>query len=434
MKERDIRILAQDQFISNNTWITGINNNDLIIGPSGAGKTRGYVMPNLLQCSESMVVADTKGMLYREMGASLERRGYRVLLLDFTDLMDSCGYNPLAYIRRDPRTGRYSEQDIMTLSACLVPIESEREPFWEQSARMYLASMTAYVLECLPEEEHTLEYVMHLFREAASPNFGKLFQELGTGDPDSFAYRMYKTYEANKQSERTHASILAFVAEKLNVLSFDGPIRIYSLPDQVDFRALGRERTAVFLTISDTDRSMDRLANLFYTQALHILCDSADNDYPDHQLPVPVRFILDDFATNAVIPDFDRIISVIRSREISVSVIIQSITQLCALYGDARSKTIINNCDNCLYLGGQDVETAQYIGVKANRTAHSILELPLDSAYLFTRGQRCKVVRKFDLTAHPRYRELPEAARGSQDLPAAQPLTAAGYDQEVQYE
>lgn len=134
---------------------------------------------------------------------------------------------------------------------------------------------------------------------------------------------------------------------------------MFSCPQRIDFRSLGREKTAVFLTISDTDRSMDGLVNLFYTQALQTLCNSADKDYPDHRLPVPVRFILDDFATNVRIPDFDKIISVIRSREIYVSIILQSISQLSALYGSGESTTIINNCDNCLYLGGQDVEDCQ---------------------------------------------------------------------------
>ena len=133
---------------------------------------------------------------------------------------------------------------------------------------------------------------------------------------------------------------------------------------------------------------------LFRSQALQGLCRSADRDYPDHRLPVSVRFILDDFATNTVIPDFDSIISVIRSREIYVSIIIQSLSQLEGLYGHAKAMTIINNCDNCLYLGGQDVETASYFSLKMNRTVDTILNLPLDAAILFTRGQRPRRVEK----------------------------------------
>ena len=166
----------------------------------------------------------------------------------------------------------------------------------------------------------------------------------------------------------------------------------------------------MFLTVSDTDRSMDGLANLFYTQALQSLCAAADKS-PGHRLTVPVRFILDDFAANTCIPDFDKTVSVTRSREVSVSVILQSLSQLEALYGHAKALTILNNCDHFLYLGGQDVETATFVSKKANRPVSDILNMPLDSAWLFTRGTPPRQVRKFKLESHPRYRELPESYR-----------------------
>ncbi len=416
MKNRSYRILADGRLMDNNTWATGINNNDLIIGPSGAGKTRGYVKPNLLQCNESLIVADTKGSLIGEVGPVLKRHGYEVINLDFTDMLGSYGYNPLDYVRYDKQRKKYVEQDIMTIAASLVPLESTKEPFWDHAAEMYLASLIGYVLECLPKREHTLEYVSKLFTEMCrekpdKPSQGeRLFDQLGAENPDSFAYQKYRMYRVTTAADRTHACILGILAEKLSPLVYDGPLAMYSKKNRVDFRSLGRKKTAVFLTISDTDRSSDRLVNLFYTQALQTLCRSADRDYPGHRLPVPVRFILDDFATNTRIPDFDNIISVIRSREIYVSIIVQSISQLDALYGPEKAKTIINNCDNCLYLGGQDVETARFISVKANRTADSILNMPLGEAYLFTRGKAPQKVQKFDIRRHERYGELPEAA------------------------
>ena len=223
-------------------------------------------------------------------------------------------------------------------------------------------------------------------------------------------------FKDNKKAERMHESIRGIVAEKLDTLTFDGPLRMYTRPDKVDFAALGCEKTAVFLGISDTDRSSDRLVNLFYAQALHALCVSADKDYPDHRLPVPVRFILDDFAANAELPDFDKIISVVRSREISVSIILQSLSQLSAIYGKDRAKTIVNNCDHILYLGGMDVDTAQYISYLANKIVDSIINMPLDAAYLFTRGARPRMVRKYDLRSHPLYHALRESHREPQDL------------------
>lgn len=409
MKTNNKRILAKNEFISNNTWITGLNNNDLIIGPTGSGKTRNYVKPNILQCNESLIITDTKGSLYSEVAPVLRNNGYNVKLINFNDVKNSCGYNPFDYIHYDAERGKYSEQDIMRIVDCFVPTVSQKEPYWDNAAKQYLTAIIAYVMECLPEEEHTLEYVFKLFCELYTSNFDKLFSELAEENPDSYAARTYKLFENNAKADRTHACIVGILSEKLNGLIFDDALDMYRKKDRINFKDIGKEKTAIFLTISDTDRSMDRMANLFYTQALQELCKSADTDYPNHRLPIPVRFILDDFAANVYIPNFDKIISVIRSREISVSIILQSISQLRGLYGEANAMTIINNCDNWLYLGGQDIDTANIISVKANTPSNNILTLPLDTVYLFTRGQKGKRVEKYQLCDHEKYKELPEA-------------------------
>lgn len=400
--------------MSNDTWKTGLNNNDLIIGPSGAGKTRNYVKPNIMQCNESMIIADTKGSLITEVGPLLEENGYKLIHINFKNLAESYGYNPFDFVRYDKKRKKYVEQDILKISTSLVSETSQIEPFWELAARMYLTSMIAYVLECLPKSEHSLEYVFELFMEMNSGNFEKLFCELEEINPKSFAVKTYKMFKDNKKAEKMNESIRGILAEKLNGLMFSETIRIYNNKQRISFKDLGKEKTAVFLTISDTDRSMDRLIGLFYTQALQVLCDSADMDYESHRLPIPVRFILDDFATNAFIPDFDNIISVIRSREIYVSIILQSITQLAGLYGQDKATTIINNCDNCLYLGGQDIETAKFIGIKANKTTNTILNMPLSDVYLCTRGQEARKVEKYNICEHEKYNELPEANCQSQ--------------------
>ncbi len=226
------------------------------------------------------------------------------------------------------------------------------------------------------------------------------------------AVARYKQYKSMSQAEKMYASIIGILAEKLSVFTFDGASALFNNRNKIDFQKLGREKTAVFLHISDTDRSMDRLAVLFYTQTLQVLCSEADKS-PGHRLKVPVRLILDDFASAAdvCIPDFDKIISVIRSREISVSVIIQSLSQLEASYGHARAATIINNCDHLLYLGGQDVETVRYIATKANKSIHTILNMPLDNAWLFVRGREPQQVQKFALEQHTRYCELSPSDR-----------------------
>lgn len=405
MRNTGHRILAEGQTASNDTWTTGRNNNDLIIGPSGAGKTRGYVLPNILQCSESMIVTDTKNTLCQEVAGMLIQHGYRVLEVNLTDCLTSpWGYNPLDYVRYDRRRGKYSEQDIITIAAALVPIENGHEPFWDLAARMVLESLIGYVLDFLPDEEHTLSSVVKLFQVMGSKQFKRLYDELKEVAPDSFAYARYQMFRSISHADKMYASIQGILAQKLSPLTFDGTKALFDNPQRIDFRTLDQRKTAVFLGISDTDRSMDRLAALFYTQALHTLCNIADHS-PGHRLAVPVRLILDDFAANAAIPDFDKITSVIRSREISVSIIIQSLSQLEALYGHAKALTIINNCDDLLYLGGQDVETARYISTKANKSINTILQMPLDSAWLFTRGEKPQEVRKYRLDSHPLYRE-----------------------------
>ena len=296
------RILSQDCLADNNSHATGLNNNDLIVGPSGAGKTRGYVLPNILQCSESFIVADTKNSLRAETEAVLRQNGYKVLSLDLCG-GPSSGYNPLDYIRLDPKTNRHNEQDIMAVSTALIPIETPRDPFWEFSARIYLESIIGYVLESLPEEEHTMDSVVRLSREIGTGRLSKLMDELAVLDPDSFAARRYSICRDGEKADRTNACVLMFLAEKLAPLDYAGARAMFHNPDKIGLARLGREKTAVFLGVSDTDRSMDRLANLFYTQALHVLCDEADRN-PAHRLNVPVRFILDDFSTNTVIPNF----------------------------------------------------------------------------------------------------------------------------------
>ena len=264
-------------------------------------------------------------------------------------------------------------------------------------------------MECLPENEHNLDSAITLSLQIANGNYAKLIKELEFINPNSLAVKTYNLFKDTCKSEKTLASVLAILGEKFNGLMLNDLLKMYKNENRIDFSSLGREKTAVFLSISDTDRSKDRIISLFYTQALQELCNSADFDYEDCRLPVPVRFILDDFATNAYIPDFDKIISVIRSREIYVSIVLQSITQLNSLYGPDNAKTIINNCDNCLYLGGQDIDTANYMSFKANKSITTILNMPLKEAYLFTRGREPRIVEKYDITQHTKYRELPES-------------------------
>ena len=404
---RGMHILAKNHMFSTDTWETGMNNNVLVFGPTGSGKTRHYVRPNILRSHESMIISDTKGNLCEELGPSLCKRGFTVLNVDFTDLKKGCGYNPLDFIRNE---GRYNEQDILTLCSCLIEDAQKDDPYWTYAARQYLACLIGYVLEVLPQNRHSLREVMHILSLMDADKFAALMEELEMIQPDSTAVLRYKAFKVISRAEKMDASIRGIVSTNLDPLCFDDACALYTKPGRIDFASIGRTRTALFLTISDTDRAMDKLANAFLTQALQILCRSADHDSPAHRLSVPVRFYLDDFATNLYIPDFDRIISVIRSREISVSVILQSLTQLNSLYGEDKARTILNNCDRQLYLGGQDIDTAHYVSQRADRTLGSILSMPLDEAWLLVRGSRPCISEKYDIRALDPDMDLPVSA------------------------
>lgn len=405
MDKNTYRILAKDVKQSNNTHVTHINNNDIIVGPSGAGKTRGYVIPNILQANESMIIADTKGDLANGFSDYLKSKGYKIYVLDFKNTLESCGYNPLENIRYDSERDKYNEQDILKLVKCMAPDLDRKEPFWDEQGRTLLAMLVSYILENIRPEDRNLVSVQKLFSVWNKKSGEKLFAEIQREAPDSFSLTKYKMLRKNFDAEKMNASIEAFTNQALDIFSFEGTKKMITNPDKVDIKAMGREKTALFLNISDTDRSMDKLVNIFYTQALQMLCEEAEK-HPGCRLPVPVRFIMDDFATNARVPDFDNIISVIRSRAISVSIIIQSITQLDGIYGPENARTIINNCDNMLYLGGQDTGTAELVSVKTAYPRQKVLEMKINDALLFTRGKKFRHVKKYDPMDHPEYEKV----------------------------
>ncbi len=312
---------------------------------------------------------------------------------------------------------------------------------------MFLAALIAYTLEALPEEYHTFETVRKLsvimgqereqaaivheadkylrsrvqkeymvkFRKVTDRTdengkdvylmsqaeiadvlgehrrqpytYRHMIDELKERNPDSIAVKIYNTFKATANAEKMYASILGIIAEKLAVVVGNEQVALYRHKKQIDFEEFGKRKMMLFLTVSDSDRTKDVLVNMLYSQALSTLMQCADQN-PKHRLEMPVRLILDDFAAGAVIPDFDNIISVIRSREISVSVIIQSVTQLYDKYGVYKAATILNNCDHMIYLGGQDLDTAEYVARRTNKTLSSIIEQPLNATYLLERGRK----------------------------------------------
>lgn len=397
MRDKTTRILAEGVTVSNDTWESGLNNNDIIVGPSGAGKTRGYLVPALLTADDtSLIVTDTKGVLYHQYAHRLAERGYRVQLLDLTDCAYSpVGYNPLDYIRMDG--DKADEQDVMRVAAALCPIEDSRQPYWDLAARGLLASMVAYAMEAPPLEEAHLGSVSRLYEATMDDAYERLMAELQVTEPRAFAVRQYAPTRAGKDADKTIACTKAILGEKLAVYASEAVERLFTLPERVDFASLRRAKTCLFVNVSDTDRSMDRLVSLLYTQAIQALCNTPEVDGETY---LPVRMIMDDFASGCRVEGFDKVISVVRSRHLYLSVIIQSLSQLEGLYGSACSATILNNADTLLYLGGTDVATARYIGDRANLPVHRVLNMGVDEALLFRRGQAVRRVKRYRPELH----------------------------------
>ena len=392
-------ILTAGRRSSMDSWETGLNNNLLVLGGSGSGKTRNFLMPNLLQCEGSYVVLDSKGRLYEEAGPYLRDRGYKVDRLDFTVMEGTLGYDPLHHVRW--RGGRPLGQDIVAIASTLFPREDMgQDPFWSIAAANYLASYIAYVFEALPDLRWNMASVVDVFERACDGDAPTMFAELERWDPGSYAAALFRRARTTSRAEKMHASIMGIIAATLFPLTFDGALASYRCPDQVDFHALGHERRALFVTMDDMDKSLAPLTSLFVLQAFRSLCAHADADCEGGRLPVPVRFMLDDFA-NLTLPGIDDVLAVVRSREVSCTLVCQTLSQLEARYGEAGANSIAGNCDRQLVLGFQDERTARYFSLRANRTPSALLETPPGSWWYFERGRRGVCEPAYELGKHP---------------------------------
>ena len=386
------RILAQGVTVSNNTTLTGLNNNDLLIGSSGSGKTGGYVIPNLQNLEGSIVVSDTKGQLEKLFRDKFIEKGYKVYSLNLVDTEKSCSYNPLKNIRRD-KDGNYREQDILTLATLLSPTETLQDPFWDRASAGQIAFYIAYCLDALPPEEQTLASVCTLHGIYCQPGGRDYFLKWAAQNPNTYAAKKFSHINAVSQAEKTSGCINEFVSLALSPFNFREADALFGKSDSIDLADLGREKIVLFLNVSDTDTTFDKIVNIIYAQALQMLCHEADHQ-PGGKLRVPVRIIMDDFAASAQIPGFDKIISVIRSRDISVSLVLQSLSQLETMYTAPTAKTIVNNCDHILYLGCQDLDTATFIAHHIGKAPEAVLSIPLSDSIVITKGEKARQAKK----------------------------------------
>ncbi len=394
--DRDMMILAQDQYYSMDSYKTKLNNNVIVVGTSGSGKTRSIVTPNLLQASGSYIISDPKGTLYNTYKGYLIRQGYIVKKLDFTDPKHSARYNFFKYIK--------STQDIVKIAHMLIYQRKgtgHLDPFWDEASQLLVQSVIAYLMEQWTEKEQNLHRLLQMISlsqmegdlEDKKNPLDYLMEDLGKTNKDSYALSMYTKFRV--AANKTLRSILISVNARLGL--FDTPeINELTSSDDIDISSIGKRKTALFVVVSDTDRSLDGLVNIFFTQAMNELCRCADKECKNYVLPVPVRFILDDFATNCKIDDFPRMIASIRSRGISTMLMVQAESQLFESY-EHDGKTIIGNCDTYVYLGGNDVETAKAVAERCDIPVKKILNMPVETNWIFRRGQAPINGKNFDL-------------------------------------
>ena len=415
------------------------NKNILVIGGSGSGKTRFFAKPNIMQLHSSYVITDPKGSLICEVGQLLQRAKYRIKVLNTINFSKSMHYNPFAYLR--------SEKDILKLvNTIIVNTKGEgaqsAEDFWVKSERLFYSALIGYIFYEAPEEEKNFTTMLDMINaseakeddcEFQSP-VDLMFARLEEKDPEHFAVRQYKKFLLS--AGKTRASILVSCGARL--APFDiRELRELMEYDEMELDTLGDRKTALFLIMSDTDSTFNFVIAILQSQLFNLLCDKADDVYGG-RLPVHVRCILDEFANIGQIPQFDKLIATIRSREISASIILQSQSQLKAIYRD-NADTIVGNCDTMLFLGGKEKttlkeiseilgkETIDSFNTSENRgkeishglnyqklgkelmTQDEIATMDGGMCILQVRGIRPFFSKKYDITKHPNYKYLSDA-------------------------
>ena len=409
------------------------NKNVLVVGGSGSGKTRFWLKPNLLQCHSSYVVTDPKGTIVLECGQAMLKNGYKVKILNTINFKKSMHYNPFSYV--------HSEKDILKLVTTLMTNTkgegSGGDPFWEKSERLLLTALIAYLHYEAPVEEQNFATLLEMLNtmqvleddEEYQNPVDLLFEDLGKKKPNSFAVRQYKFYKL--AACKTAKSILISCGARLAPFDIQ-ELRDLTMYDELQLDTLGDKKTVLFLIMSDTDSTFNFLISMVYTQLFNLLCDKADDVYGG-KLPIHVRCLIDECANIGQIPNLEKLVATIRSREISACLVLQAKSQLKAIYKD-NADTIIGNMDSQIFLGGSEPGTLKDLsemlgketidafntsdtrgnspsyGTNYSKLGHELLSrdeiavLDGGKCILQLRGVRPFLSDKYDLTQHPNYK------------------------------
>ena len=409
------------------------NKNVLVVGGSGSGKTRFWLKPNLLQCHSSYVVTDPKGTIVLECGQAMLKNGYKVKILNTINFAKSMHYNPFSYV--------HSEKDILKLVTTLMTNTkgegSGGDPFWEKSERLLLTALIAYLHYEAPIEEQNFATLLEMLNtmqvleddEEYQNPVDLLFEDLAKTKPNSFAGRQYKLYKL--AAGKTAKSILISCGARLAPFDIQ-ELRDLTMYDELELDTLGDKKTALFLIMSDTDSTFNFLISMVYTQLFNLLCDKADDVYGG-KLPIHVRCLIDEAANIGQIPNLEKLVATIRSREISACLVLQARSQLKAIYKD-NADTIVGNMDSQIFLGGSEPGTLKELsemlgketidafntsdtrgnspsyGTNYSKLGHELLSrdeiavLDGGKCILQLRGVRPFLSDKYDLTQHPNYK------------------------------
>lgn len=404
----DTIVLAKDCVYSSDCGHTGINNNQIVVGGSGSGKTMSITEPCLLNTvNRNLIVTVTKPRIVGKYADLLHSRGYRVERVDFAAPEKSTVvFDPMCFVR--------SDMDIAFLARSIVMADPQKhektsaDPYWDNAAINLLSALIAGAL--LHNPGASLETVLTLFRgmevkyeEPISTNYDHYFSGLHDTPRGRFAKANWKAF--CRLPMRTASCVVSSLAVTINHLFTGELMRMLSRLEKVDFRELAQEKSVLFVVTSPVNPSMNTFVSLFYATAIKELFEFAE-EQPDGALPFATHMVCDDFATGAPIPNFDQYISIIREKGLSVTLLCQSESQLESIYGKSAAVTVINNCDSYVYTGSMDLKTAQNISLRLDRPVDEVLAMRLGTFAVFRRGERPVVRPRYPILEDPVYRQI----------------------------
>ena len=407
-RTEDLVVLGENAIYSTDCRKTGMNNNVLVCGSTGCGKTMSVTEPRLLETyNTNLIVTVTKRRIVEKYADVFRERGYVVEDMNFVDMASSTiAFDPMQFIR--------NESDIQFLADSIVTANPRKnhttaDPFWDQMSSALLQAEIAYTRDMLGSKA-TLSDVLDLNDrlevkpyEPLKTTFDTIFDDYELMEPDSFAVTCWKKFRALPY--KTASSVIGTMGADINTM-FSKDLRdMISKSRPVNFEEFASRKTILFLTTNPVNPSLNYFINIFYGQAFKSLFEYAEH-VPGGKLPIPVHMICDDFATGSRIMNFAELISIFREKQISVTLLLQSESQLYDMYGMGAAKTIINNCDTYLYMGGMDTETVQNISVKVNEPFDDVLYMPIGEEILIRRGQRPIHVQRYDILKNHEYQRI----------------------------